>query len=385
MVTGRADFGGGPEHVYQLAKSISRSTPVFIACPRDEPYWARYESIVGPERMLELPHRKVAWSPFLRLCRFIRSNHIDIVHAHGRTGGIYARPAAFLAGLRCFYTPNGSTPVCNLRTAIYAAAEYLLSAVTQAVVAVSATEAEALRPLCAFPSRLKVILNGVETPPLLDAPDTRLAHPLPVVHVTRYVFQKNTPLLIDVLAALRDLGHLDRFEFLLLGDGPGRPEFEAALSARGLAHSVKILGAVTNPGSYLAAAWCLISTSRWEGLPIALLEAMARGVPAIATDVTGNKDAVTDHETGFLYDPATPEAAARRLVELAASPVLWKQMVRAARLRAEREFSVEAMAEATLRLYTCDSTAGGVTGVPRTALLRPAAAFPGAIPAGAPT
>ena len=352
MVTGRADFGGGPEHVFQLAKAVARSTEVFIACPREEPYWGRYESVVGPERMLEIPHRKITFAAFTRLVRFIRVHGIDIVHAHGRTAGIYARPAALLARVRCFYTPNGSTPIACARTLLYAAVEYLLSIITRGVVAVSGTESIALAPLCAFSDRLEVIQNGVEIPLELPPPDSRRIGPLRIVHVTRFVFQKNSHLLLDIIAALRNMGQLPEFEFILLGDGPGRAEFECDLAGRGFGNSVKVLGAVSNPGTYLANAFCLVSTSRWEGLPIALLEAMARGVPAIATDVTGNKDAVTDRETGYLYDESTPRAAAQRLVDLARQPALWGKMVRAARRRAEREFSVEAMADATLRLYT---------------------------------
>jgi len=217
---------------------------------------------------------------------------------------------------------------------------------------VSGTESIALAPLCAFSDRLEVIQNGVEIPLELPPPDSRRIGPLRIVHVTRFVFQKNSHLLLDIIAALRNMGQLQEFEFILLGDGPGRAEFECDLAGRGFGNSVKVLGAVSNPGTYLANAFCLVSTSRWEGLPIALLEAMARGVPAIATDVTGNKDAVTDRETGYLYDESTPRAAAQRLVDLARQPALWGKMVRAARRRAEREFSVEAMADATLRLYT---------------------------------
>ncbi len=382
MVTGRADYGGGPEHVYQLAKVVSRTNPVFIACPKDEPYWERYQSIVGPERMLELPHRCITPGAFLRLMRFIRENEIDIIHAHGRSGGVYARPAALLARKPCFYTPNGSTPVCNLRTAFYATAEYLLSLVTRGVIAVSGTEAQELKPLCAFPSRLEVIENGVEIPERLDAPDARLAGPLKVVHVTRYVYQKNTPMLIDVIAALRDMRELHRFEFVLLGDGPGRAEFEAAVAERGLADSVRIMGAVSNPGERMAEAFCLISTSRWEGLPIALLEAMARAVPSIATDVTGNKDAVADGETGFLFPEGNPRMGAERLVQLACNPELWKQMVAGARLRAEREFSVETMAESTLRFYTSRSLPNGGVRVPGRVLEQPAGAYATAALAG---
>ena len=352
MITGRADFGGGPEHVFQLAKAIAGSATVHIACPREEPYWSRYEGLVGPERMVEIPHRRITLGGFARLWSFVRKHKIGIVHGHGRGAGIYARPLAFFSGLRCFHTPHGGTPVRCARTFLYAATEFLLSSITQVVIAVSGTEAGALAPLCLFRKRLEVVQNGVEIPPRLEAADTRLAGPLRVVHFTRFVFQKNTELLLDVIGALRDMGRAEEFEFVLLGDGPGRADFEAAAAERGLAHYIKIMGAVTNPGTHLRSAFCLVSTSRWEGMPIAVLEGMARGVPAIATDVVGNKDAVLDRETGFLYDAAEPHVAAQRLVELAQFPVLWKQMVHAARRRTEEEFSVEAMADATLRLYT---------------------------------
>jgi glycosyltransferase involved in cell wall biosynthesis len=302
--------------------------------------------------MLEIPHRRFTPGAFIRLVRFIRARKIDIVHGHGRAAGILARPAALLAGVRCFYTPHGGTPVNGARALFKAAVEYLLSAITDGVIAVSGTEAQGLKSLCAFRNRLEVIRNGVQIPPVPSAPDIRLAGPLRIVHVTRFVFQKNSHLLLDVIAALRAMGQLDRFEFVILGDGPGRAEFEADATGRGLDHSVKLLGAVREPGDCLESAFCLVSTSRWEGLPLALLEAMARGVPAIATDVAGNKDAVADQETGFLYDPASPRTAAGRLVQLANDPALWKQMVRATRQRAREQFSVRAMADATFRLYS---------------------------------
>jgi glycosyltransferase involved in cell wall biosynthesis len=387
MITGRADFGGGPEHVYQLARAVSRSTPVFIAAPREEPYWSRYEALVGAERVVEIPHRRFTVAALARLVRFIRAREIDIVHAHGRAAGILGRPAASLAGVRSFYTPHGGTPVTGARTAFYASVDYLLSAITHGVIAVSGTEAKALKSLCADRSRLAVIPNGVEIPPDFGSPETRLTGPLRVVHVTRYVYQKNSGLLLDIISSLREMGRLDTFEFTLLGDGPCRAEFEAGVASRGLGKWVKVIGAVPNPAPYLAGAFCFVSTSRWEGLPLALLEAMARGVPVIASNVPGNQDAVADRETGFLYDLAAPGVAAQRLVELAHYPVLWKQMVRAARERAEEEFSVEAMADSTLRLYSRSVGLGkrarsGRTGAVRTPSTLP---MPGAAGAGAPT
>jgi len=383
MITGRADIGGGPEHVYQLARALITSTAVHIACPREEPYWSRYESLVGPERMVEIPHRRLSPAALARLVRYLRTHKIDIVHAHGRAAGIFARPAALLAGVRCFYTPHGGTPIACARTLFYAAVEYALSTVTSGIIAVSGTEAQSLQSLCALPGRLEVIQNGVEIPPKMDSPDTRLGDLLRIVHVTRFVFQKNSELLLDVIASLREMGKLDLFEFVVLGDGPGRAAFEAAVASRGLGHWVKILGAVSNPGVHLRSAFCLVSTSRWEGLPLALLEGMARGVPAIATDVPGNKDAVVDHETGFLYGLAAPHTAAARLVQLAAYPILWKQMARAARQRAEEEFSVKTMADSTLRLYTRANRPSRPRRSWHTGVVRPTPAFSSQVATGA--
>jgi glycosyltransferase involved in cell wall biosynthesis len=355
MVTGRADIGGGPEHVFQLTLQLTRGIAemamVHIACPREEPYWSRYEALLGAERMVEIPHRRVGTATVSKLIQFIRERGIEIVHAHGRAAGILARPAALLAGVRCFHTPHGGTPVSDAKSALYAVVEYALSPVTGGIIAVSESEAEALRPICAMPRRVNVIPNGVEIP---DAPGTiehRLTGRLRVVHVTRFVYQKNSELLLEIAEALREIGRAEAFEFVILGDGPGRAEFEAAVMKRGLRGCIRVLGAVKNPARYFEDAFSIVSTSRWEGLPLALLEAMARGVPAIATDVAGNRDAVADGESGYLFAPGAPRAAAVRLAELAAEPQRWRRMVSAARLRAEEEFSVRAMAAATLQLY----------------------------------
>jgi glycosyltransferase involved in cell wall biosynthesis len=352
MITGRSDFGGGPEHVFQLAREVGNSASVFIAAPREEPYWNRYEAEVGPERMLEIPHRQFNVWTVARLAAFVRSEEIDIIHAHGRAAGVLGRPAAMMAGRPCVYTPHGGTPVTSLRTFFYAGVEYSLSMATAATVAVSRTEAEGLSALSARRNGIEVIRNGVEIPAELPKIEERLDSPLRVVHVTRFVYQKNSELLLDIIDALRDAGAADRFEFMILGDGPGRAAFEEAAAARGLAGRLKFTGAVGNAGDYIARAFCMVSTSRWEGMPLALLEAMARAVPVIATDVVGNKDAVGHGESGWLYSPGSPQTAARRLAQLADNRPQWAAMANAARQRAENEFSVARMAENTLRLYS---------------------------------
>ncbi|HEX4086684.1 MAG TPA: glycosyltransferase [Chthoniobacteraceae bacterium] len=373
MITGRSDIGGGPEHVYQLSKAIGESATVFIAAPQEAPYWERYQSLGGPGRVLEIPHRQFSLGTIGRLARFVHAQEIDIIHAHGRAAGVMGRPAALLTGRPCIYTPHGGTPVSDLRTLVYAGAEYLLSTVTAASVAVSRTEAQSLNGLTARRSRIEIIRNGVEIPAGVKSAEERLSGPLRVVHVTRFVYQKNSEQLLDIIGGLHETGAAGRFEFLILGDGPGRAAFEEAAAARGLAGYLKFTGAVRNAGDYIARAFCMVSTSRWEGMPLALLEAMARGVPVIASDVAGNRDAVTSEETGWLYNIGTPRSAAQRLVQLADSRELWIAMANGARLRAEREFSVKKMAETTLRLYSRFQKPGIEAGSSINAAFRPAA------------
>ncbi len=96
----------------------------------------------------------------------------------------------------------------------------------------------------------------------------------------------------------------------------------------------------------------MISTSRWEGLPLALLEAMAHGVPVIATDVDGNRDAVATDVNGVLFKLSEPAGAAAALSRLADDPEYWRKLSAAGRRRAEQEFSAQGMVDATFALYS---------------------------------
>ncbi len=351
MISGRADFGGGPEHVYQLTKALGKRAQVYVACPREEPYWSRYEELLGPEFMFEIPHRRFSFPVLRQLAHFVKQTEIDLLHAHGRAAGIYGRLAAWMAGKRCCYTPHGGTPIKSLKTLIYAGIEYFFSFGTDRVIAVSPTEGQSLRPLCARRGQLVVIPNGVEVPatqPLREiVPDAALR----IIHATRFVYQKNSELLVRILENLRATGELWRFQFEILGDGPGRAAFEEKLRTRQLDAFVTLHGAVSNPGDYLLAADGFISTSRWEGLPLVVLEAMARGVPVIASNVVGNRDAVVHGDTGLLYDLDAPEQAARALVQLADDLYLRTWFSNSAWLRALNQFSVGAMAGSTLEIY----------------------------------
>jgi glycosyltransferase involved in cell wall biosynthesis len=161
--------------------------------------------------------------------------------------------------------------------------------------------------------RLTVVPNGVD--PHRFAGGAIFAHPRPyVVAVGRLVRQKGFDVLIEAFARLRPTG----VDLLLAGDGPERLALEEAGRRFGLAGRLHLLGA-RDPeavASLYRGAVLAACPSRWEGLPVVCLEAMASGRAIVATTVDGIPDAVTDGETGLLVPPDDPVALAQALGRL---------------------------------------------------------------------
>ena len=110
----------------------------------------------------------------------------------------------------------------------------------------------------------------------------------------------------------------------------------------------------------LAAADGLALTSRWEGLPNVVIEAMATGAVAVATDVGGVRELVVPGETGYVVPVGRPDAVADALLAVLADPERARATARAARARVEREFTIDAMVRRTTAIYDAGLRAAGV-------------------------
>jgi glycosyltransferase involved in cell wall biosynthesis len=352
LLTVRADVGGGPQHIYHLLRHFSPRVRPVVACPPEEPYWSRYGALLGEANLIAIPARRFSLAALLRLRKEVRRRGVNLLHSHGKGAGLYGRLLVPLTGRPCVHTFHGLHigsygPVA--RTA-YRMAERRLSRWTAAIIAVSPSEAEAIVQFGAA-GRLvpQVIPNGVDVP--ARAPPASAPHePLRVVHVTRYDHQKNPDLLLAILRDLARRGEIARFRFELLGDGLRRPAVVRQIQEEGLSPSVRVLGNVGEPARVLAGAFCCLSTSRWEGMPLALLEAMALGVPVVATRVTGNRDIVRSGVNGLLYDMDNPRAGADGLLALAKDPA-WPAYGRSAWEYVRDHHSAAVMARQTEDLY----------------------------------
>jgi glycosyltransferase involved in cell wall biosynthesis len=145
--------------------------------------------------------------------------------------------------------------------------------------------------------------------------------------------------LIGAVALLRD--RVDQPLLLVVGGGSQRAELERLVATTGLADLVRLEGEVADPRLYLAAADVFALASTREGLPNALLEAMAAGLPIVATSVGGIPEAVEDGVSGLLVDSADPGALAEAIVQLWKDPDLRRRLGANASRRVAEWFSAE--------------------------------------------
>ena len=185
---------------------------------------------------------------------------------------------------------------------------------------------------------LQVIHNGVDAPAAL--PPHRPAGSRLVLGCTARLAPPKD--LITLLDALAQPG-CEAWELRVFGEGPDREEIERHRDALGLGDRVALLGHRSDVPERLADCDAFVLITDWEGLPYSILEAMAAGLPVLATRVGGIPDLVVPGSTGELVPPRDADAAARVLAAWAADPRALLTLGRAAHARARGSFSRERM------------------------------------------
>jgi glycosyltransferase involved in cell wall biosynthesis len=151
-------------------------------------------------------------------------------------------------------------------------------------------------------------------------------------------------------------------DFVVAGAGSLRGELEALADRHGLGTRLRFLGLRHDVPALLAGVDVLALTSRWEGLPNVVIEAMATGAVAVATDVGGCRELIAHGETGLIVPPGEPEAVARAVLDVLQHADLADRLRQAARRRVESEFTLAAMVERTTQVYDAWLRSKGVAG-----------------------
>jgi glycosyltransferase involved in cell wall biosynthesis len=193
---------------------------------------------------------------------------------------------------------------------------------------------------------VQTIWNGID----LDEFDFRGPgeHPI-AISVARLSAEKDFPTLLHAMNLARK--EAPELKLRLVGDGPERPRLEALANELGLHDCVEFRGDCRDVPQQLAGAAMYVSSSVTEGISLTLLEAMAVGLPVIATAVGGNPEIVEDSLTGRLVPASNPEKLAAALVDLSRRPELWRTWGEAGRQRVETHFNVRRMVGDYQHLY----------------------------------
>jgi glycosyltransferase involved in cell wall biosynthesis len=309
-----------------LAKHLPPDIERWIACPDEEPYASAWRSSPAVRDVLSIPRRRFSLGTLFELARVCRQWDIEIVHSHGKGAGVYSRLLKLLRPrLKVIHTVHGVHigqygPVVRI---IYLMTERLLRRLTTAFVHVSNGEqARCLKLGISAASRSHVVYNGlppVQTSEKRQPPElANVSSPI-ILTLARFEHQKNMPLALEI-AALAQRDHPE-WSFVWAGDGPERAGLERQAQERGLTN-IRFLGFTHRATDLIRDADVVLSTSLWEGLPYALIEACALGVPIVASDVVGNDEVVIPNRNGFLYPLEDPGMAVTMIREILADPGL---------------------------------------------------------------
>lgn len=369
----KSELGGAPRYVYHLATLLPRhGFDTVVACGGtdwlvQELHNARIPTIEVPELAPDRVFR--TWTEvraLVRLHGIIQKHAFDIVHANSTRAGFLARLAAHAADVPVvIFTAHGfffEEPMRPLRKALYRFAERTAARFTDAIITVSeADRRAALRGRICPPDKLVTIYNGLDKEQLdrdfWQAGTGREAlrrgfGPGPVIGTVAMLYPtKGIRFLIT--AARRVLARYPEARFVIVGEGPHRSELEELVSRANLSARVSFVGRHDDVRRILGAFDLFVLPSVKEGLPYAVLEAMAAARPIVATRVGGIPEIIMHGRSGLLVPPGEAEPLAEAIISLLADPQDARQMGEEARKSIMREdFSADSMVAKTAQLYT---------------------------------
>jgi glycosyltransferase involved in cell wall biosynthesis len=300
-----------------------------------------------------------------RLWRFLRKEKPDVLHAHGSKGGLLGRLAGRLAGVPLvFHTPHVypfQWARWGVTRLIFQLVERLLWRLSSKVIAVGKGQAEvALSHRLATAERLRVIPNGVNAPTsstdeksadreriraeLNLTPETQV-----VGMIGRLAPQKGCSNFLR--AALLVLKSFPDTRFLLVGAGPKLPELHQLAEELGIAGNVSFLGHRGDIPALLPALDVFVLSSLWEGLPYAILEAQAAGLPVVASRIPGCRELIQEGETGFLVEINNQQEISERICRLLDSETLRTEIGNRGREVVSQSFRLSDFIEKHISLY----------------------------------
>lgn len=356
-----AEFGGVSRHILWVAEHlISQGHEVgFVIAP--EPRLMAQARKLGVEvftnpyfvRAVQLYNDIRALRPVFKAIKRFKP---DLVSAHSTKAGYAARLVCALTRTPVIFTAHGwaFTEGREMwKRQLLALAERVAAKVTRKIICVSEHDRElALKFRVGRPEQIVMVHNGVDPKPLLNADGAVVQQEFgleegPVLTMVGRLAPPKDPLTVLEATLLTDTA----FKLLFIGGGVQYDAVQEFISENRLQRKVILTGEREDIPEILAVSDLFILSSRWEGLPRSIIEAMMAGLPVVATSVGGVPELVEDGVTGFLVPREDPEALAEAIRKLLADEDLRQRMGQAGREKALREFSLDRMLAQTQEVY----------------------------------
>lgn len=354
-----SQIGGVPKHIMNVLER-NKEFQITVAAPDDGDYYERFEKYAA--EVLDIKLKPYSFRGLLKLRNYVKKNKIDIVHSHGKGAGMYTRPLKILCpGIKVIHTFHGIylERYGKLVRTIYIGIEHVLRFLTDVFVCVSESERqEALIHKFSFEGKTVVIPNGVDLEAFqrssVDIKEYRHAIGIEegefvIGCVARLEAMKGHCYLIDAFANV--VKHYPQSCLLLIGDGPDREEIEQKIVECGLEDRIRLLGFRHDIPELLQLMDLFVSCSLKEGMPYTLIEALAMGVPVVATDVIGNRDLIKDAQDGWLAESQNSEDIGKKIMLAMEHDDLRKQYSEAGKKKVADEFTVEKSVQQLLDIY----------------------------------
>ena len=288
---------------------------------------------------------------------YAQSHPVQIVHSHFQLGTLAAlrlkRQRPGLIALRTVHNVQEweQTPSGRLKAHIFT--ERVFPAWLDAEVGVSQAILEQLREHPAatlHPEKIHLIYNAIDMPKALPEikPPKAESGGFIIGSVGRLAEQKGYRFLLAAMPEV--LKAIPSCELHLAGEGEQKAELMSLAEQLGIASKVKFKGYLGNIPEFLSGLDLFVSSSLWEGLPTAILEAIMAGVPVLATDIAGNRELIQDSLTGWLVPPADAHALASGILQAYSHPEQRLQFAQEARAILP-QFSIQTVAEQYAQLY----------------------------------
>lgn len=344
------DLGGAQTALLNLVRATDRTRfePEVAAMHGRGVFWEDFEALGVPVHSLS-PHKYVP-AYLLSLARLILSRKPQVVHCHLFGSNWIAKPLAALLRVPVLVNHDQCNDALRYEKPIARAIDTWTNRFSSHICAVSASTRDFLvKHERLAPASVSLVYNGVDLTRFVPPEGKPRLERFVVLGVGRLHPQKNFGLFLEVASELTRRGHA--MEFRIAGTGPEEVQLRTQARELGIADRVQFLGHIHDTRQLYASADALLMTSKFEGTPLTILEAMAMRLPIVAPRLDGIGEVLRNETDALLIEPPERDDFVAALERLAADPALASSMAQSAEERVQRSFSAQAMASQVESIY----------------------------------